>query len=378
MKKYNYIFVLLLLINNSLISCSFQISIFKKLNEKNKNLTISPLSIFQALSLVSNGAKDETLKELLALLDDKGLDEINEINSKILSLMKEMSSLEIANAIMSKLSPLPKFSKIAKEKYSSEIQSLKSAKQVNNWCDKKTHGKITKIIDALDENVFMIILNAVYFKGDWVDKFKKESTTKKMFYNFNSQTSGKNVDMMQIIGFFSYFEDSNLQAIQLPYEKDSISAIVILPKKDLNINEFIELLDKDNEYFYSIIDNFKSNKVNLEMPKFEITYSKSLKETLKDMGVNLAFSSKADFSNIRSQNDLLIDEVIHKTYLKVDEKGTEAAAVTMIEMKLTSMAPQFELIHYMKVNRPFLFILRKEDFPKNHDILFISKIEEIK
>ena len=377
MKKYNYIFVLLLLINNSLISCSFQIALFKKLNEKNKNLIISPLSIFQALSLVSNGAKDETLKELLTLLDDKGLDEINEINSKILSLMKEMSSLEIANAIMSKLSPLPKFSKIAKEKYSSEIQSLKSAKQVNNWCDKKTHGKITKIIDEIDESVFMIILNAVYFKGEWVNKFKKQSTTKKMFYNFNSQTSGKNVDMMQITSFFSYFEDSNLQAVRLPYEKDSISAIVILPKKDLNINEFIELLDKDNEYFYSIIDNFKSNKVNLEMPKFEITYSKSLKEALKDMGVNLAFSPKADFSNIRSQNDLMIDEVIHKTYLKVDEEGTEAAAITMIEMMLTSMAPQFELIHYMKVNRPFLFILRKEDFPKNHDILFISKIEKI-
>ena len=329
------------------------------------------------MSLVSNGAKDETLKELLTLLDGKGLNEINEINSKILLLMKEMSSLEIANAIMSKLSPLPKFSKIAKDKYSSEIQPLKSVKQVNNWCDKKTHGKITKIIEALDESVFMIILNAVYFKGDWVYKFKKESTTKKMFYNFNSQTNGKNVDMMQITQFFLYFEDSNLQAIRLPYEKDSISAIVILPKKDLNINEFIELLDKDNEYFYSIIDNFKSNKVNLEVPKFEITYTKSLKKVLKDMGVNLAFSSKADFSNIRSQNDIMIDEVIHKTYLKVDEKGTEAAAITMIEMKFTGMAPQFELIHYMKVNRPFLFILRNEEFPKNHDILFISKIEEI-
>ena len=260
MKKYEYFFLLLLLINKSLISCSFQISLFKKLNEKNINLTISPLSIFQALSLVSNGAKDETLKELLTLLDGKGLDEINEINSKILSLMKEMSSLEIANAIMSKLSPLPKFSKIAKDKYSSEIQSLKSVKQINNWCDKKTHGKITKIIEALDESVFMIILNAVYFKGDWVYKFKKESTKKRIFYNFNSQTNGKNVDMMQITQFFSYFEDCNLQAISLPYEKDSISAIVILPKKDLNINEFIELLDKDNEYFYSIVDNFKSNK----------------------------------------------------------------------------------------------------------------------
>lgn len=377
MKKHNLLFLLLLLINNSLINCSFQISLFNKLNEKQKNLTISPISIFLALSLVSNGASGETLKELLVLLDNKNLDEINEINSKLLSKIKEISSPEIANAIMTKLSPLPKFSKIAKDNYFSEIQPLKGAKQINKWCDKKTHGKIKEIIDKVEDDIYMIILNAVYFKGEWEEQFKKELTTKKIFYNFNSDSNRKNVDMMKITKYFSYFEDSNLQAVKLPYKKDSMSALILLPKKDLNINEFVDLLDKDNEYIYSIIKNFKYNKVNLELPKFEITYTKSLKEVLKNMGVKLAFEVKADFSNIRSQNDLMIDEIIHKTYLKVNEEGTEAAAVTMISMKLTSMAPQFEMIYYMIVNRPFLFILRNEEFPKYHDIIFISKIEEI-
>ena len=193
MEKYKYLLLLLIIINNSLINCSFQISLLNKINQKNngKNLVISPLSIFQAISLVTNGANDETQNELLNLLDNKGLEELNEINSKILSQLKEISSLEIANAIMSRLSPLNKFSKIAKEKYHSEIQPLKNVKQVNKWCDKKTHGKIKEIIDKLDDNIFMVILNAVYFKGEWINKFNKDLTTKKVFYNLIQKKIGK-------------------------------------------------------------------------------------------------------------------------------------------------------------------------------------------
>ena len=377
--KYKGFLVLLMIINITFINCYFQISLFNQLNQKNKgkNLTISPLSIFQALSLVTNGANGETQNELLKLLDNKGMEEINEINIKIISKIKDMSSLEIANAIMTRVSPLPSFIKIAKEIYFSEIQSLKNVQQVNKWCDNKTHGKIQKIIDELSDNIFMIILNAVYFKGLWINQFNKELTSKKIFYNYNSESDGKQIDTMKITKHFSYFQDSNLQAIRLPFRKDFMSALIILPNKNININEFINILNDDNEYFYSIIDNLKYSKVNLELPKFEITYKESLKEILKNMGVNLAFNIKADFSKIRNQNDLMIDEVIHKTYLKVNEEGTEAAAVTMIEMTLTSMMPKAEIIYNMIINRPFLFILRNEDLPKNYDILFISKIEEL-
>ena len=377
MKKSLYFLLLLIIINNSLIKCYFQISLFKKLNQKNENLVLSPLSIFLAISLVTNGAKGDTQTELLNLLDKLGMEEINELNLKILTQMKEISSVEIANAIMTKLSPLSKFSKIAKNNYFSEILPLKSVKQINDWCDKKTHGKIKEIIDKLEDNIFMVILNAIYFKGEWMDQFKKELTSKKPFYNYNSEKDGKNVDMMTITKHYRYFQDSNLQAINLPYKKDSISALIILPNKSLNINEFIDILNEDNEYLYTIINNLKYLKVNLQMPKFEITYNKSLKEVLKSMGANLAFEPKADFSNIRSQNDLMIDKIIHKTYLKVNEEGTEAAAVTMIGMMLTSMAPIPEKIYYMNIDRPFLFILRNDQLPKNHDIIFISKIEKI-
>ena len=140
----------------------------------------------------------------------------------------------------------------------------------------------------------------------------------------------------------------------------------------------VELLDKDNEYFYTIVNNMKDNKVNLRLPKFEINYEKKLKEVLKTMGVNLPFEKNADFSKIRVQNDIYINEIIHKTYLKVNEQGTEAAAVTAIEMVFNSAAnPRLEKIYNMHVNRPFIFILRNDRLPKNYDIIFISKIEKL-
>ena len=305
------------------------------------------------------------------------MEEINLINSNILSILKDSTSLEIANAIMSKLSPLPTFLKLAKEKYSSEIQPLKNVQQINNWCNSKTHGKIKKIVDYLPPNIFMVILNAIYFKGQWMKPFKEKFTSKKPFYNYNLKNNENLVDTMVNTEHFSYFEDSNLQAIQLPFKKDSMNAIIILPKDNLNINDFIDILDKDNEYIYTIIDNFKYSKVNIEIPKFEIEYKESLKKVLKNMGVNLAFNSNADFSNIRIQNDLLIDDIIHKTYIKVNEEDTEAAAVTIVEMVRFGLNIKDEKIYNMKINRPFLYIIRNNRLPKNYDILFISKIEEI-
>ena len=380
MKKFKLYLLLSILINSYFINCSFQISLFNQLNKKNKNknLNISPLSIFQALSLTTNGANGETQTELLQLLDNKQMEEINYINSNILSKIKENSSLEIANAIMSKLTPLPNFIQIAKDNYLSEIQPLNNVKQINKWCDNKTHGKIKKIIDKLESNVYMIILNAVYFKGKWNIPFSEDLTTKKAFYNFNSKNNEKKVDTMINTDYFSYFEDSNLQAIEFLFQKDDMSALIILPNYKLDINDFIDIIDKDNEYLYTIIDNFKDSKVYIEIPKFEIEYGESLKELLKDMGVNLAFNTNADFSKIRVQNDLLIDDVIHKTYIKVNEEGTEAAAFTAVEMLDMGAEPiEEEKIYNMVINRPFLFIIRNNKLPKNYDIIFISKVEEL-
>ena len=237
------ILVYLLVIINSEISCSFQVSLFNKLNSKYKenNLIISPLSIYQAISLVTNGADGETQKELLKLLDEREMEEINLINKEILHKIKDYSSIEIANAIMSKLVPLNDFTKIVRDNYNSEILPLKNVNQINKWCEKKTHGKIKKIIEQLNPLTFMIILNAVYFNGEWIKTFEKESTTKQKFYNLNKIE--KKIDMMENTEKYNYFEDSNLQSIELPFNKESFSALIILPNKNLNINEFNQNLN---------------------------------------------------------------------------------------------------------------------------------------
>ena len=366
----SFIFILLLI--NAKISCSFQISLFNKLNTiyKEYNIIISPLSIFQAISLVANGANDKTQKELLKLLNNKDMDEINSINFKILNISKTHSSLKIANAIICKSEPLQLFKNFARNKYYSEIFPLIRVDEINKWCSKKTHGKINKIIEQIHPLTYMMLLNAVYFRGEWLYTFPIQKTSKQTFYNLNKFKI--EVDMMQIEESFKYFEDNNLQSVELQFKNEPISALILLPNIKTNINEFIKLLDKDEEYLYSIINNMEFKHILLQLPKFEKTYSKSLKEILQLMGVDLPFDkNNADFSKIRSEKDIYISDITHKTYLKVNERGTEAAAVSVNDVYI------FSLPRMMVVNRPFLFILRNYKLPKHYDIIFISKIEEV-
>jgi len=214
------------------INCSFQTSFFKELNKEynNKNLIISPLSAYQILSLAANGAGGNTLTEMISALGGKSLEELNKINMQILNETKNFSTVEIANAIMSKFILDQKF-KASGQKYGASIETLKSASQVNNWCNAKTHGKKKKIIDKLPKTIKMILLNAVYFKGFWSKEFKKSMTMKKSFYNLNDKSKEKKVDSMQITDDFQYYENKEVQLVELPYKKDSMSAIVILPNE---------------------------------------------------------------------------------------------------------------------------------------------------
>lgn len=358
-------------------TCSFQISIFNEMNKlkKNENLIISPFSIFQLLSLTTNGAKGTTQEEMLETLQSENVTELNEINYSLLNLFKKFTTVEVANSIMSKFEPLSSFSVIA-EKYEAPIEKLESAEQVNNWCNEKTHGKIPKIIEELDNDILMVLLNAVYFKGEWIHKFNNRSTELKTFYNF-----GKNeiqVNTMFQISHFRYYEDLNIQVVELPFESDEMSALIILPKSNIDINNYInKIWNLENNDIKTIIKNLSYSKVKLELPKFELDFGLKLNEALKNLGIFTAFMDYADFSGLKKDGKIKIDEVIHKTYLKVFEEGTEAAAVTYGGMSGSS-APVEEVIYEMKINRPFLFFLRSNMLPEDYDLLFMSKIEELK
>ena len=199
-----------------LLNCSFKATLFNKMNKEKKgeNLIISPLSIFQALSLAANGAKGETQSEMLDLLQSDTIEEINEINYNIISEFKEFTTIDITNAFMTKFTPLEDFSNIARE-YLAPVEPLESVEQVNSWCSEKTHGKIDKILETLDPNTLMIILNAVYFKGEWTSKFNSRATQKLPFYNLGNEE--KEIDTITQI-----YENKKVQSIELRFMDDFV------------------------------------------------------------------------------------------------------------------------------------------------------------
>ena len=224
----------------------------------------------------------------------------------------------------------------------------------------------------------MILLNAIYFKGKWIRPFEKESNKQLYFYNL-----GKNkikVETMIQVEHFRYFENSEIQVIELPFQEDFMSAIIILPSKKTDINAYIEnkLCQKNN--LNDIINKLEYAKVHLELPKFELEFDKRLNDDIKKLGMKKIFNSnEADLSGLYGNGGLFVSQIIHKTQLNVNEDGTEAAAVTLIAVDDAAMEePQKEIVHKMKVNRPFLFLLKNWRFPDGYDMVFMAKIEEIK
>ena len=361
-------------VKQSKVINDFQLEILKQVNSKNigRNILVSPLSIYHILSLAANGAANKTLSEMLNLLGDKNQSDLNKKNELISSIISQLETVKMANAIFTKFKPEETFLKSV-AKYESTIDELKSVEQVNSWCSKATNNIINHIINSID-NSLMILINAIYFKGNWKIPFYKNSTEKLPFYNYNKQETL--IDFMKVTNKFDYFEDENIQAIKLDYNKDDLSAVIILPKKEKekDINNYIK--NFNTEKYNSIIKALRTEEVNLSLPKFEIDYEEELNDSLIKMGMKEAFIN-ADFSKMKREKDINISNVIHKTYIKVDEEGTVAAAVTAIDYTFAgSIFDDYEEI-FMDVNHPFLFVIRSSYMPDGHDILFFTKIESL-
>ena len=353
---------------NSTTISDFQIEIVKGLNEQNirKNIMVSPLSIYHILSLTANGAANLTLEEMLKTLGHNKKIELNKENSNISSIISKLKSVQMANAIFTKFKPEPEFIKSV-EMYKSTIEDLVSVEQVNSWCFRATNGKIPTIIDDIT-GIMMILINAIYFKGIWKKTFDKNLTHKNDFLNFNKDK--KKTDFMNMSQNFNYFESQNVQALEIDYNKDNLNALIILPKAEKDINIYLKKFSK--EKYDEINKGLKNQKIQLSLPKFEIKYEGELQSLLISLGMKSAFGG-ADFSVMRKEKDIFISRVIHKTFIKVDEQGTEAAAVTAV-FKTRMMVPK-DPPKIMNVNHPFLFIIRSKDLPSGHDILFFTKIE---
>ena len=364
----SFIFINILLYNNLIIKAEFQTSIFSEVNSKKEgeNVILSPLSIFQVLGLTANGAVGETQSEMVSTLGESSIDTLNSVNYKLLQLIKNFVSVEIANGVMSTFDPIKSFAKIC-DKYEAPIEKLISVNQVNEWCSQKTHGKIPKIIDELDPSMLLLLLNAVYFRGEWTYPFNPERTYGGVFFNFGKEE--KKVEIMTQTNRFMFYKDKEIQAVELPYKNDSMSAVIILPNKEIDINKYVNENKLNDDFINKILEGMDETSVKVSMPKFEVEFSMKLKEVLINLGMTKAFGD-ADFSGINGEGGLSINNVIHKTYLKVDEIGSEAAAVTIVEVR--SIAEE-----EIEINRPFILVIKSKELPKGNNFLFISKIEEI-
>lgn len=358
---------------------AFAFDLFRQVlinNADEKNIFISPLSVSIALGMAWNGANGETKTEMATALKMSGMteDEINEYYQIMLSALPEVdpsTKLNIANSIWYRegFPVKDEYLKVNSDYFNAEVRELDFAKPdalsiINGWCAEKTNNLIKNPLDKISADAMMYLINAIYFKGIWVKKFEKD-TYKANFYAEGGNTV--QVDMMQQKDTFGYREDEMAQYLDLPYGNKAFSMTVILPREGKTTDEVLETLD--TEKWNNIINGFSSHEVQIYLPKFKTTGKYELKEPLMQMGMVKAFTDQADFSNISDIN-LLISRIIHSTYCSVDQEGTEAAAVTVVEFELTSMPMNY----VFNANRPFIFVIREKS---TGVILFMGKMGQV-
>lgn len=360
---------------------SFGLKLFRKVNElePGKNLFISPLSASYALAMTLNGANGNTYDAIQNTLCLQGLSN-NEINQSYKSLMELLASYDskivfkIANSIWYRntMDFEEQFLNTNKNYFSAQVTPLDfedplAASIINRWVDENTNGKIKEIVDSpISGDAVMFLINAIYFKGTWKFQFDSAYTKDDTFYSEDG--SIKTCRMMNQKVTIPYYSNDLFRAVDLPYGDGNFRMTIILPKSGKSTNDVINELTSDN--WQNWLNCFSEKEVGLLMPKFTLEYNLKMNEVLVQLGMSIAFSGAADFSTMYKPGGLFISEVKHKTFVKVDEEGTEAAAVTsvQVEKSLENIGNQ-EIL--MKINHPFIFAIRE----KNTDaVLFIGKI----
>lgn len=334
-----------------------------------ENIFISPTSIALALSMAYNGSGGETKEEMAKVLaiSDISLEKLNQETQNLIVQYKDIDpkvEIALANSIWTRsgFEPKESFIKTLGEWYAATAKALDFNKQeaideINNWVKKNTKDKIESIVDyPISRDVIMYLINATYFKGIWTDEFNPENTKERSFYD--GDNIEKKHDFMYRHDDFSYLENNDFQAVRLPYgENERLNMYVFLPKD--NLKSFINKLNYENWNNWMV--DFKSKEGNLYLPKIKIEYEKNLNEYLKSLGMNLAFTGQANFENI--DRNILISRVLHKTFVEVNEEGTEAAAVTAIDVGRGYVEP--EEIFSMEVNKPYFFVIRDDEIGEN-------------
>lgn len=356
---------------------TFGLNLFREVerDQSDKNVFVSPLSISMALAMTLNGARGATLDSMRATLALQGLtqDDINGSYRTLIDLLRSLDpqvTFEIANSIwhVPTLNVDPAFIGTNRKSFDAEVTSLDFAlpdavTRINSWVSAKTHGKIPTIVDEIPRDMVMYLINALYFKGSWATKFHPDSTKLGGFNALDGTIA--TVPMMFRSGSFDYYADADLQAVDLPYGFNRYTMTVLLPKADSDVGELVSSLTAQR--WNAITSGLHASPGQVWLPKMKLEWEESLNDWLKRMGMSIAYSSMADFSGIDPAGGLAISDVRHKTFVEINEEGTEAAAVTSVGVVRTSLPEMFT----MRMDRPFVFAIREKT---TGAIVFVGKV----
>lgn len=353
------------------------------------NLFFSPFSIHAALSMTYAGARGETAEQMREVLafeyaPDEGIEHaaysqllaaLNDVpmttfdtveDGERTTVERPVFELVVANRLWGQegFSWNRGYTGLVEREYHAGLEEVDfqtnaegARNTINDWIEETTRERIKNLIPAgaLDAMTRLVLTNAIYFKANWQDVFEERATRPEPFHLADGSTA--EVPMMHQSETFAYAETTNWQALEMAYERNALSMTVVLPADRDGAMSEVEQQLASGELFESL-ESRQRTKVNVWFPKFRITQDLDLGDTLQAMGMSRAFSQQADFSGMTSEAELMISKALHKAFVEVDEKGTEAAAATAIVMSLTSMPAEPEKPKVFRADRPFIFLIR--------------------
>jgi serine protease inhibitor len=353
----------------------FGFELFRQLRaaDPHGNVFVSPTSAAFALAMTYNGAVSRTADEIALALGIGHLDRetINATNRIWLAALRETgdpkAELAIANSIWYRdwFPVRASFLDRVTTYYGAEVLPITTADAINAWVDRETRGRIDEVVEEIADDVVAYLINALYFKADWTHRFDRAATRDSPFRRADGSTV--QVPMMWQEGRFETRVDQDMSMVRLPYGSGRFSMILALPREDRGLEGVAERLTPDRWRRW-MTEFGEPGILQVGLPRFEVEWESSLVESLKALGMEIPFDpSGADFSDMFEARGAYIDEVIQKTFLRVDEEGTEAAAVTVVEMRVVSGPPTIVF------DRPFFLAIYDH---ATDTILFLGQITD--
>lgn len=342
---------------------AFALNLFHEISGFDSKV-VSPMSISYLMGMLANGADGQTREEILKAIGCEGVS-VDDLNALYKMMLQKANSLDkqttvnIANYIaLNKQYQLKKtFAGIMKNDYQAGVENLDfassaSVKHINQWCNKQTNGMIPSIISQLDANAVSCIMNAIYFKGTWTDKFDKKNTKLESFQGYTRDI--KKAQMMHRQAKYQYADGVGYSAVRIPYGNRSYEMVVLLPNQGSSINEVMKKVDVKS--LAELRDKMDECMVDLKLPRFSTELSLPLNGIISKLGAPSMFGGNANFSNF-ANGSLSVSQMLQKAKIEVSEEGTKAAAVTAAIMTMSLQHPDEPRRVDFHADRPFVYLI---------------------